>query len=145
MTNLTNLNLITIDKPRIGIVNTNGDCIGFISIQASSTLIEIREAINNLFVEAVPHDHVEYLIIDKNSWPVLPSQETELSLIDLVKNHSICIKPKLVEQTYQSCNYTNSYSLEDNKINRYSTKRDLNSPKEQDKSLDADLKRRSKV
>lgn len=95
-----------------------------------------------MFVEAIPNNIVEYLFIDKNSWPILPSQETELSLIDLIKNHSICIKPKIIDQP--SYNYPTPYPLEDGKLNR-SIKRDLNSPKESDKSLESDLKRRSKV
>lgn len=94
----------------------------------------------------VVHQQIEYLFIDKNSWPILPSQETKLSLIDLLKNHSICIKPKIVDQPYQSCNYSNSYSLEDNKRDRYSTKRDLVSPKDStDKTIETEIKRRSKT
>ena len=129
-------------------MNTNQDCIGFISIETSSNLIEIREAINSLLDEVVQHQQVEYLFIDKNSWPVLASQEIELNLIDLLKNYSICIKPKIVDsdRPYPSCNNFNSYSLEDsNKRERNSTKRDLCSPKDADKTIETEIKRKSKT
>ena len=95
--------------------------------------------------EVVQHQQVEYLFIDKNSWPVLPSQESELALVDLLKNHSICNKPKIVDQPYQSCTYSSPYSLEDSKKERYSTKRDLCSPRDADKTIESEIKRRSKT
>lgn len=110
-------------------------------------MFEIRQAITNLLNEVVQHGQVDYFFIDKQGWPVLSSQENSLSLIDLVKNHCICIKPKIVSSDlpYPSCNYVNSAPLEDNKINRCSTKREcLASPKE-DKSIESEFKRRSRT
>ncbi|CAG2168635.1 unnamed protein product [Oppiella nova] len=83
-------NIITIrktfDKPRLGILNTNGECYGFIFVDYLWFLRQLRDIIDDHLKE------IDYTFIERNGWPVATNQERMLSVWDIIVNQNIYIR-----------------------------------------------------
>jgi hypothetical protein len=101
------------DKPRIGVVNSNGDSIGFVFCSLDQSLLSLRVAIDDLLREALLAGNVtriDFRFVDRHGWPVLPSQERALTVPDVLLEQSVCIRPRMLEgnrtQPNESCMQT---------------------------------------
>ncbi|RWS05714.1 TIR motif-containing protein-like protein, partial [Dinothrombium tinctorium] len=82
-------------KPRVGVVNCNSDCLGFIFIDYLSILLSVRPTIDELLRQIAPKSmKIEYKFIDRNGWPIAQNQENLLTIYDILVNQNICIKIK---------------------------------------------------
>jgi len=72
---------LLLEKPRIGVVLSNGECIGSIFINFNSTLSESRVLIDEIIKDYDISRHsnsFEYRFVDKHGWPVIYAQEKNL-------------------------------------------------------------------
>lgn len=81
------------DGLRVGILSTSGECVGFVFINSSWNVSQIREAINEQLKEVRKNAVMDYRFLEKTGWPVTLLQESVLSAVDVIRlgNH-ICIE-----------------------------------------------------
>jgi len=97
---------LLLEKPRIGVVLSNGECIGSIFINFNSTLSESRVLIDEIIKDYDISRHsnsFEYRFVDKHGWPVIYAQENLLTIHDTLSNQNICIKPRLNNPISTNC------------------------------------------
>lgn len=81
------------DKTKIGIEEEKP--IGFVFADVTASIDSIREEIDGLLKELAGHNYnklPDYLFVDRNGWPVLRTQEANLSTLDLLASMSIKIR-----------------------------------------------------
>ncbi|XP_070541389.1 uncharacterized protein [Ptychodera flava] len=72
------------DKPRIGICTTDGSSIGFVFIQNTCTVTQLREAVLTQIANSSPSLHdSSFVFLDRNMWPLSIDQESQLRVLDI--------------------------------------------------------------
>lgn len=80
------------ENPRVGILSTQGDYLGFIFIQHHWSLHKVREAIDEQLKDINNKIRRDYTFVERNGWPVASFQEHLLTVLDILFNHHICIQ-----------------------------------------------------
>ncbi|GBL99985.1 hypothetical protein AVEN_19457-1 [Araneus ventricosus] len=79
------------EKPRVGIVTSGGDPVGFVFTDLNINIKQLREAIE----QQLKFSHqlrLEYRFLERNGWPIMASQESILSLLDIMLGQIVRIQ-----------------------------------------------------
>ncbi|XP_067129424.1 uncharacterized protein [Centruroides vittatus] len=80
------------EQPRVGIISTDGDYLGFIFVQHHWSLHKVREAIEEQLKDINNRLRKDYSFIERNGWPVALFQEHLLTVLDLLHDQYISIQ-----------------------------------------------------
>ncbi|GFV51840.1 TIR domain-containing protein [Trichonephila clavipes] len=79
------------EKPRVGIVTSGGDAVGFVFTDLNINIKQLRETMEQQ-LKISQQMRLEYRFIEKNGWPVMASQESILSLLDIMLGQIVRIQ-----------------------------------------------------
>ncbi|KFM73117.1 hypothetical protein X975_21094, partial [Stegodyphus mimosarum] len=79
------------EKPRVGIITSTGDHIGFIFTDLNVNVKQLRDIIEQQ-LKISQRLRVEYRFLERNGWPVMPNQEPILSVVDIMLGQVVCIQ-----------------------------------------------------
>lgn len=79
------------EKSRVGIVTSGGDPVGFVFTDLNVNIKQLREIMEQQ-LKISQHFRLEYRFVERNGWPVMSSQETILSLVDILLGQIVCIQ-----------------------------------------------------
>lgn len=78
------------EKSRIGVTTSTGEPVGFIFTDLNVNLKQLRDVMEQQ-LKISQQMRLDYRFVERNGWPVMPTQELVLSLIDIMLNQVICI------------------------------------------------------
>lgn len=79
------------EKQRIGIVESGGEPIGFVFADLNCNVRQLRDIIEQQLKLSFLMKS-DYRFIERNGWPVMLSQETVLSVMDIILGCNVCVK-----------------------------------------------------
>uniref|UniRef100_T1KE61 TIR domain-containing protein n=2 Tax=Tetranychus urticae TaxID=32264 RepID=T1KE61_TETUR len=95
------------DKPRIGVLTDSGEYLGSIFTNYDCTLSDLRRILDDIFRDSENSSKLakfmDYRFIDRNEWPVVRSHEDQLTLLDILVNQNILLRPNLSGSFTSSC------------------------------------------
>ncbi|GIX70506.1 hypothetical protein CEXT_660711 [Caerostris extrusa] len=71
------------EKPRVGIVTSGGVSLGFVFTDLNINIKQLRETIEQQ-LKVSEQSRIDYRFLERNGWPVMPNQESTLSLTDIM-------------------------------------------------------------
>ncbi|XP_033103062.1 uncharacterized protein LOC117105861 [Anneissia japonica] len=77
------------DRPRVGIISKDGTALGFVFV-ASLTLSvhQLRQAVTS---QLGGRTNTDIIFLDRNRWPICPSQESSLCILDILSGVSVYV------------------------------------------------------
>ncbi|XP_054716197.1 uncharacterized protein LOC129225728 [Uloborus diversus] len=88
------------EKPRVGIVTSGGEPVGFVFTDLNVNIKQLREIMEQQ-LKMSQHLKLDYRFVERNGWPVMSSQEPILSLLDIMLGQIVCIQ-NCDRQSYSS-------------------------------------------
>ncbi|KAG8183491.1 hypothetical protein JTE90_001055 [Oedothorax gibbosus] len=78
------------EKPRVAIVTSNGDNLGFVFTDLNINIKQLRETVEQQ-LKITQQFKLDYRFVERNGWPVTSNQETALSILDVMLGHIVYI------------------------------------------------------
>ncbi|XP_071947692.1 uncharacterized protein [Antedon mediterranea] len=80
------------DRPRVGIITKDGTALGFVFVSSLTLMVsDLRRAVASQLGGRSWSCTTDIIFLDRNQWPICPSQESSLSVLDIISGASVYV------------------------------------------------------
>ncbi|CAN7990871.1 unnamed protein product, partial [Ixodes hexagonus] len=80
------------EKPRIGVLSTSGNSLGFVFSDYNAILRQFRDAVIEQLHDPKKTTRPEFRFVEGNGWPITTRQEAALTVLDVLNNRNLFIQ-----------------------------------------------------